>query len=189
MFDTGPSFSFARTARFLPAKPSHPTAEDESQMELDFGMVVWVMVFVVVAEVSYVVARVPWAFALGIAAILVLMQVAPTEDRSSSTLVARDRSFFGVNTVTLKRDGRFAALVHGTTIHGAQHVEPGRRREPLTYFHRDGPVGSFFRHLPEAGGRSVGVIGLGIGTTACYRRPGDDRFRQTRRDGDSRGHR
>ncbi len=143
-------------------------------VDLDLAMVAWVLVFVVVAEASYVFARTPWAFALGVAAIFGLMQVAPTDDRASSQVVAKERSFFGVYAVTLKRDGRFAALVHGTTIHGAQHVDPSLRRQPLTYFYRQGPVGSVFERLPNPGNRAIGIVGLGIGTTACYRNPGED---------------
>ncbi len=143
-------------------------------VELSAGKVLWLAVFIVVAAACYVFAKLPWAFALGIAAILVLLRVAPTDDRATSTVVATERSFFGVYAVTYKRDGRFSALVHGTTIHGAQHVDAAQRREPLTYFYRTGPVGSVFDRLPNAGDRSVGVVGLGIGTTACYRRPGED---------------
>ena len=142
--------------------------------ELSTAKIVWLSVFVLVAAACYIFAKLPWAFAVGIAAILGLVQTAPTDDRGSSAVVARERSFFGVYAVTLKHDGRFAALVHGTTIHGAQHVDPGRRREPLTYFYRGGPVGSLFERLPNAGNRSIGVVGLGIGTLACYRQPGED---------------
>ena len=142
--------------------------------DLGLAQIAWVMVFVLVAGAAHVFARLPWAFALGIAAIFGMMQFAPTDDRASSTVVAHARSFFGVYAVTYKRDGRFSALVHGTTIHGAQHVDPDRRREPLTYFYREGPVGSVFERLPNAGDRSIGIVGLGIGTTACYRQPGED---------------
>ena len=54
---------------------------------------------------------------------------------------SRERSFFGVYTV--KRDpAGYHVLLHGTTMHGAQRLDADRRREPLTYFHRDGPLGT-----------------------------------------------
>ncbi len=143
-------------------------------VELSAVKVAWLAGFILVAAASYIFAKLPWAFAPGIAAILVLLQIAPTDDRASSEVVAKARSFFGVYAVSLKRDGRFAALVHGTTIHGAQHTDPQMRRDPLTYFYRAGPVGSVFDRLPNAGDRAVGIVGLGIGTTACYRNPGED---------------
>ena len=43
--------------------------------------------------------------------------------------------------------------------------------EPLTYYHRQSPIGQLFATLgPSA--RSVGVIGLGAGTLAAYVQPG-----------------
>ena len=92
-------------------------------VELSAVKVAWLAGFILVAAASYIFAKLPWAFAPGIAAILVLLQIAPTDDRASSEVVAKARSFFGVYAVSLKRDGRYAALVHGTTIHGAQHTD------------------------------------------------------------------
>ncbi len=44
---------------------------------------------------------------------------------------------------------------------------PGR--EPLTYFHRSGPIGQVFAaYEPCLAGRHVGLIGLGCGTLAAY---------------------
>jgi hypothetical protein len=83
-----------------------------------------------------------------------------------------ERTFFGVLTVT---DGpnRERLLAHGITVHGAQSLEAGRRREPLAYYTREGPLGQLF----EARGGDfprVGVIGLGAGAVAAYGRHGDD---------------
>jgi len=58
-------------------------------------------------------------------------------------------------------------------VHGAQHVDPAARREPLTYFHRAGPLGQIFAALADRPLRTVGAVGLGVGTVACYRRPGE----------------
>ena len=88
---------------------------------------------------------------------------------------ARHRSFFGVHTVLLDKSGKFNVLTHGVTIHGAQYVDPGRRREQTTYYHRDGPLGQMFSALgtPERFKR-VAAVGLGAGTAACYRLPRQD---------------
>lgn len=85
------------------------------------------------------------------------------------------RSFFGVHRITLSDDGRLKVLVNGTTAHGAQYRDPAMWREPLSYYHRGGPVGEVFAGL--RGTRApdrVGVVGLGAGTIACYRRPEAD---------------
>jgi SAM-dependent methyltransferase len=86
-----------------------------------------------------------------------------------------ERNFFGVSRVTLSQDGRFRYFIHGNTLHGGQFVEAARRCEPLTYYHRSGPLGDIFvRYQTGASAGPVAVIGLGAGTTACYARPGED---------------
>ncbi|MGL6097398.1 MAG: spermidine synthase [Fimbriiglobus sp.] len=47
------------------------------------------------------------------------------------------------------------------------------RQDPLTYYHRTGPVGDAFRVLRAKNpGGHVGMIGLGTGSVACYAQPG-----------------
>jgi hypothetical protein len=71
--------------------------------------------------------------------------------------------------VAIEHGGRYRRLVHGTTLHGLQAVDPARQREPLAYFHRTGPFGQAFAQLPNLSARShVAVVGLGIGTLASY---------------------
>lgn len=88
------------------------------------------------------------------------------------TVLERERNFYGV--LTLKRDakGRWLTLNHGDTIHGRQFLDPGRRAEPLTYFHPTGPAGDVFGS--SSGGRRIAVVGLGAGTLAAYAGPGDE---------------
>jgi hypothetical protein len=62
----------------------------------------------------------------------------------------------------------------GTTIHGAERLTD-TTPEPLTYYHRDGPLGALFaardwRTTPWR----VGVIGLGTEPRRCYARPSRD---------------
>jgi hypothetical protein len=85
----------------------------------------------------------------------------------------RARSFFGIHRVTVDPTGSYRVLVHGNTIHGRQSLDPARRREPLTYYSREGPIGCVFDHL-DNGHRfhQVAVVGLGCGVLSCYARPG-----------------
>jgi hypothetical protein len=97
----------------------------------------------------------------------------------------------------------FLKLVHGTTLHGTQmkkldnnvldyfQVLPAvptpldavtvygtiahfnAREEPLTYYHRTGPVGAMFRELRSRKGGAdaradVAMVGLGTGSVSCY---------------------
>lgn len=109
-------------------------------------------------------------FGLGIGTVLLLTSLLGTQD----TVVTRERSFFGVNTVQRTEMGDYHLLVHGRTIHGAQHTAPTRWKEPLTYYHHEGPLGQLFsvfqeREIPL---HQIAAIGLGAGTSACYRQPG-----------------
>jgi hypothetical protein len=89
----------------------------------------------------------------------------------------RERSYFGIYTV---REQDYAGLrglrelTHGTTLHGLQFTDPAERREPTTYYGRDSGVGAALGVLPQLAGPEarVGVVGLGVGTLACYREPG-----------------
>ncbi len=85
-----------------------------------------------------------------------------------------ERNFFGVSRVTLDPDGRSHRLVHGNTIHGRQNVKPTMSCEPLTYFHRAGPLGRIFRiHEDAAPTNRVAITGLGCGAIAGYARAGE----------------
>ena len=96
----------------------------------------------------------------------------PASPRADEVL-ARHRSFFGVHTVLKDESEGFHVLMHGITVHGAQHLDPARRLEPTTFYHRDGPLGQLFAALGTGGRfRRVALIGLGTGSAACYREPG-----------------
>lgn len=83
------------------------------------------------------------------------------------------RTFFGVYRVTTDQDNRLHTLYHGTTVHGTQAVDPARQSEPMTYYAREGPIGQAFAVLPDvARRRDIAVVGLGVGTLASYRMPG-----------------
>jgi len=113
-----------------------------------------------------------------------------------------ERNFFGVTRVTLSSSGDARQIVHGRTIHGRQFLDPARAAEPLTFYHREGPLGDVFQvfgaaeprvtvsrssnpPFPVGGqpsmvnvfstysGRHVGVIGLGAGSMAAYAQVGD----------------
>ncbi|HVO09248.1 MAG TPA: fused MFS/spermidine synthase [Vicinamibacteria bacterium] len=82
------------------------------------------------------------------------------------------RTFFGVYRVREDPATGLRVLLHGTTLHGMQSLDPAWRREPLGYYDRRGPVGQAFAALPAASRARVAVIGLGVGGLAAYARPG-----------------
>jgi hypothetical protein len=111
--------------------------------------------------------RRPLRLALGAAGLFFALEY--RDPPNQDTLVLQQRSFFGVYRV--HRWGEYLVLQHGTTTHGAQSLQVGERREPLTYYHRGGPLGDAFAVLTDSTRRrEVALVGLGTGTTACYAR-------------------
>jgi hypothetical protein len=92
------------------------------------------------------------------------------------------RSFFGVHKLADSADGKYRLLFHGTTIHGADRItnDDGSpvsgRAEPLAYYYRGGPISETILATRAARGRlqDVAAVGLGTGSLACYREPGEN---------------
>jgi hypothetical protein len=94
------------------------------------------------------------------------------------------RGFFGVVQVT-EAVGREHVdhafqLHHGGILHGFQYTRPERRMSPTSYYTAESGLGLALaeqRRLREAAGEPsslrVGVLGLGVGTTAALGRAGD----------------
>ena len=87
------------------------------------------------------------------------------------------RSFFGVVQVKTTAEagvGAVRVMVHGSTLHGAQRLDPALRCKPTTYYTPNTPIGQAFgieqaRH-PAL---SMATVGLGTGTVAAFVRPTD----------------
>jgi spermidine synthase len=119
-------------------------------------------------------------FGLSVGAILL---AGSFTDALDSHVLYRDRSFFGVLNVkhlTPNELNDFEPeshqLVHGTTLHGKQFLDPARRREALTYYHKTGPIGQVFDTFNAKDSpkklNDVALIGLGTGTLTSYGEPG-----------------
>ncbi|HYF21928.1 MAG TPA: fused MFS/spermidine synthase [Caulobacteraceae bacterium] len=87
------------------------------------------------------------------------------------------RSFFGVLRVARYQDptyGEIRMLLHGTTLHGAQIAAPENRCAPILYYASTTPLG---QALITVQGRKpaadIGVVGLGTGSIAAYKRMSD----------------
>jgi spermidine synthase len=83
-------------------------------------------------------------------------------------LILNERNFYGIHQVRYNPADSTHLLLNGTTKHGAQALTPRRRREPLSYYTRTGPLGDVFREIPATPGRAVAVVGLGAGATLAY---------------------
>jgi SAM-dependent methyltransferase len=97
--------------------------------------------------------------------------------KSSQLVLERDRSFFGIFSIIRDSDGITNQMMHGTTSHGIQLMGKGgrMRRMPLTYYFPTGPIGQIFRSIRGSSiAKSVGIVGLGVGTLAAYAEPDQD---------------
>lgn len=90
----------------------------------------------------------------------------------SSLAGLRARSYFGSYLVEDFDDGRRRRLVHGTTLHGEQWLLKDKSKEPTSYYGRTSGIGLALGDAEEDA--AVGIVGLGAGTLACYRKPGQD---------------
>ncbi|HEX8129609.1 MAG TPA: hypothetical protein VF527_10960, partial [Pyrinomonadaceae bacterium] len=91
---------------------------------------------------SYLFRRRPVRFALALGA--VMLGSSFHVNLSRHTLLA-ERNFFGTLRVTQEAAGDMHWLYHGTTIHGRQSHALSRHCEPLSYYHREGPLGHVFK--------------------------------------------
>lgn len=131
-----------------------------------------VMVFIVPTVLCFSFSARPLRFALTVGA---LMLAGGTYAAAQEHATHRGRSFFGVHRVFELPERNLRYLIHGGVVHGIQHLDRGKRREPSTYFHKTGPIGQVFTSFqgrPDK--RRIGVIGLGIGTLAAYSEPGQE---------------
>ena len=102
---------------------------------------------------------------------IVAALIVPYSSRAPGVEESERRTFFGVHRVIRDSSSGFATYLHGSTIHGMQSLDPARADQPLTYFHRTGPIGRLMREFVDARPAAhVGVLGLGVGTLAAYAR-------------------
>ena len=111
----------------------------------------------------------PLRFALAVGAVMLAGVVyAETQNRT----LHQERNFFGTLGVKIDPESATRILYHGNTIHGRQFIDPNLQREPLSYFHRNGPLGQIFKaYNSNSPSRNIAVVGLGTGSMACYALP------------------
>lgn len=131
------------------------------------GIAVAVLAFAALAALLLSFSNRPLRFALGIAACLAFAAV-----RQAQGALETERSFFGIYKVIPFEQGRKLGLLHGTTTHGVASQEPAQVRQPMSYYAEQGPFGQLLGSDTVRGFRHIGVVGLGVGSLACYAVPG-----------------
>ncbi|OYX09350.1 MAG: hypothetical protein B7Z08_05775, partial [Sphingomonadales bacterium 32-68-7] len=130
------------------------------------------ILFTVVALVLLGIAVIGARWAYLAVVLLIMLGHGGVKTLEGSLRGDRVRSYFGVYAVQPVDEGRQLQLSHGTTVHGRQWLVPERRYEPTTYYGPSSGVGvALEAAAPDA---SIGVVGVGVGTLACYRQPAQD---------------
>jgi spermidine synthase len=113
----------------------------------------------------------PLRLGLGLGAILLASSYSAA--LHDDVVLYQERTFFGVLKVERNQEENWHKLLHGATSHGKQSLDPSRRDEPLTYYHRAGPIGQAFATWQGPYAKTqIAVIGLGTGSLASYIQPG-----------------
>ncbi|WP_146618235.1 fused MFS/spermidine synthase [Lujinxingia litoralis] len=128
-----------------------------------------VLLFGIPAAIAYSQVERPRRLALGLLGVLAASTFFPG---IAGNVIFKERTFFG--TVQIAESAAHYRMVHGGTVHG-QVLKEDPGCTPLAYYHRQGPMGGLFElyHSSELP-RRVGVIGLGLGSHACYARSEDE---------------
>ncbi|XSG74359.1 spermidine synthase [Herpetosiphon llansteffanensis] len=130
----------------------------------------YAILFSVTMLLAYSQSRNPVSFGVSIGGFFAVVSLIGF---TQSTLVYQERSFFGVNRI-IEVNQRFNILMHGTTLHGMQFLDPALSKRPLTYYGLNGPLNEIFQVAnQQTTPKNVGVVGLGSGAAACYAQPQD----------------
>jgi len=109
---------------------------------------------------------------------IVLLTISATAVGDRVDVRQSSRNFFGVlrqsEMPVPALGGAVRMLSHGTTLHGAQALDPRYRCRPLVYYAPETPIGQVFSILrAKKEAFKAGAVGLGTGSVAAYTRPGD----------------
>ncbi|RIV86572.1 fused MFS/spermidine synthase [Aurantiacibacter zhengii] len=139
------------------------------QAETEMVWIDWLALLVILCLAMVLAAR-RLSFVMACAALL--LALGGLSNLIASVEGGRERSYFGIYSITQRDDGD-RILMHGTTIHGIQRGGSASR-EPTAYYGRSSGVGLALANASAIVGPDarIGAVGLGVGTLACYRQPG-----------------
>jgi len=84
--------------------------------------------------------------------------------------IIKKRNYYGIYEVYDSSHG-VRVLIHGTTLHGIEFLDEGKRRIPLGYYSPVSAIGSLLiADVFQA--KRLGVVGLGTGALSMYAKPG-----------------
>jgi hypothetical protein len=99
----------------------------------------------------------------------VLALLIGTNFSTATKEIAYFRNFY--NIIRLIDLDEHRLLVNGEILHGGQFLKSDKKNFPLHYYHPKAPFGDLMKILPP--NKTVGIVGLGIGSMAYYAQPGE----------------
>jgi hypothetical protein len=141
-----------------------------SLLPLEFSRFMVLATFGPAAVLTYSFVERPRRFALSL---LMVIAVGSFYHSAHQLPLFLERNFFSTVAVADDLDGRFRNLMDGNTIHGRERLGT-TDCEPLSYYHRRGPMGALFdvhgERTQASTSARVALVGVGIGSLACYGR-------------------
>src|SRR5262249_23180964 len=67
--------------------------------------------------------------------------------------------FFGVKKVLYDVNDNMRKLLHGDPMHGVESLDVTLAGEPLSYYHKTGPIGDMMEMLKDRPHQHIGVVG------------------------------
>lgn len=90
---------------------------------------------------------------------------------SGETQVYGLRNFYGIYRVEDDKARGLRRFIHGSTVHGIQHLAAGEEFKTTVYYAAGSPISEVLRDFPAA---RVGAVGLGIGVSCADARKGTE---------------
>lgn len=117
-----------------------------------------------------------WIFAFATGVLLLSMPI--TQYIHEDGIIFRERSYFGVIRVRAMEyhanntSEDLHLIVHGTTVHGMQSIKPGNENIVSSYYGPGTGAADSFKYMNglKEGPQHIGIVGMGIGSVACYTR-------------------
>ena len=90
---------------------------------------------------------------------------------SGETRVYGLRNFYGIYRVEDDKAQGLRRFIHGSTVHGIQHLAAGEELKTTVYYSAGSPISEVLASFPAA---RVGAVGLGIGVSCADAREGTE---------------
>ena len=143
-------------------------------LRLSFGFAdLYVALFLLVGSLAYAIRRERGLGlrAIGCAAVLMSGLLALGLKLSGETRVYGIRNFYGIYRVEDDKAQGLRRFIHGSTVHGIQHLAAGEELKTTVYYAAGSPISEVLNSFPAA---HVGAVGLGIGVSCADARKGTE---------------